>query len=115
MLPKTFAELAVFVVVLAIVFVAVCYGPPRFWDDFTGMTEALLKEKLGEPFRDDRQRGMGNANDFTLGWYQGFGIGFFSEVRERCGRIARAIFEMKMKRFAGPTTAGRRAGRRNVV
>jgi hypothetical protein len=73
------------VAVLAIIFgivQLVHYGPPRFWSDFSGVTEAEARARLGEPFRDSRKDGDGNAKHFTLGWYQGFEQGFFLEFRD---------------------------------
>lgn len=75
-------RLPAILVFLAIVFGIVGllhYHPPRFWDDFSGMTEPEVRVRLGEPFRDSRKDGEGSAEHFTLGWPQGFEQGLFLE------------------------------------
>lgn len=70
------------VVILLIVGVIVLYcGPPRFWGDFTGITEATAIKRLGTPMYDSRKvppRYNGELSDefpqggsFTLGWAHG--------------------------------------------
>src|SRR5688572_14694787 len=55
-----------------VVFALVCYGPPQLWGDFTGMTEAETRHRLGEPFRDSRKEPPdANPQEYTLGWPYG--------------------------------------------
>jgi hypothetical protein len=56
------------------------YGPPRFWGNFTGMSEGEVRQRLGQPFRDSRHNN--NEREYTLGWYQGFEVGLFLEFRD---------------------------------
>ncbi len=72
-------RLVISVLLLASVVAYVRLGPPRFWKDFTGMTEAQARERLGDPFQDSRIANDGGDGIFTLGWYQGFEIGMFLE------------------------------------
>lgn len=58
------------------------YGPPRFWGDFTGMTEGEVRGHLGEPFRDSRERQGDEETEYTLGWYQGFEQGLFLKFQD---------------------------------
>lgn len=58
------------------------YGPPRFWGDFTGMTEAAVRERLGEPFRDSRHNEDEEANEYRLGWQQVFSVCLFLEFKD---------------------------------
>ncbi len=58
------------------------YGPPRFWRDFEGMSEAEVRERLGVPFRDSRGHEGNDADEYTLGWYQGFEVGLFLNFKQ---------------------------------
>lgn len=87
-----------FEVIAVVAFIAgivVCagYGHPRFWGDFTGMTEAEARTRLGQPFRDTRRDGDGDPQRYRLGWQQGLETGLFLEFengvvvsQERIGR-----------------------------
>lgn len=81
-MKKEAAELLAGVAVLAGVVLFIHYGPPRFWRDFEGMSEAEVRERLGEPFRDSRSRPGDDTDEFTLGWYQGFEVGLFLTFRD---------------------------------
>jgi len=72
--------LVLLLIIAAVLFVE--HGPPRFWGDFTGMTEADVIERLGQPFRDSRQTPEGNPEEYTLGWHQGFQQGFFLKFKK---------------------------------
>lgn len=84
-----------FFAVVAVIAALVLYGhfgPPRFWGDFTGMTEAEARAHLGEPFRDNRVDDGGDVESFRLGWRY-FETGLFLKFedgivvsQERIGR-----------------------------
>jgi hypothetical protein len=76
-LKKQTIEAAVAAVMIVGLGIYVGVGPPRFWGDFTGMSEDEVRERLGEPFRDSRHMGNDGPDEFTLGWYQGLEQGFF--------------------------------------
>jgi hypothetical protein len=73
--------LVVLVVMFGVIGLMHC-GPPRSWHDFSGMTEAEVRARLGEPFRDNRKDGTGDAKHYTLGWHQGFETGLFLEFKD---------------------------------
>ncbi len=70
---------------------AYCYGPPRFWGDFTGWSESGAVSRLGNPTYDSRneppfyihedheKHDVERRDDyvpgapFSLGWYHGVG------------------------------------------
>ena len=58
------------------------YGPPRFWGSFTGMSEAEVREKLGEPHRDGDKDGDKETSEYILKWHAGFGSGLFLTFNE---------------------------------
>ena len=72
---------AVLIVIVGIV-EFVHFGPPRFWADFTGMSEATAREKLGEPLYDSRGNKEDEPVEYTLGWYQGFEVSLFLTFRD---------------------------------
>ena len=79
---KTLGSVALVVLLIIAAVLFVHHGPPRFWGDFTGMTEAQVIERLGQPFRDSRQAPDGNPEEYTLGWSQGFEQGFFLRFKK---------------------------------
>ena len=72
---------AVVAIFLMVGYILMCYGPPRFWGDFTGVDEATVIRRLGTPIYDSRKDPptyMGELSDeyeqgtpFTLG--RGYG------------------------------------------
>ena len=58
------------------------HGSPRFWGDFTGMTEAEVRASLGEPFRDSRVDPGGDPHRYRLGWRVNRETGLFLEFEK---------------------------------
>src|SRR4051794_12494438 len=57
-----------------------CYGPPRFWGDFVGRTEAEAVQSLGQPFYDSGIQGDDKPGQpFNLFWYYGLNRGLVLE------------------------------------
>jgi hypothetical protein len=79
---KRLRDVAIVLAIIVGIVQFVHYGPPRFWGDFTGMTEAKVRQQLAEPFRDNRDNKDKDVQDFTLGWYQGFQVGLFLEFED---------------------------------
>jgi hypothetical protein len=75
-------QIAVVLAITAGIVSFVHYGPPKFWHDFKGMSEATVREKLGQPFYDNRVEKAGEVAEYTLGWHQGFEIGLFLTFRD---------------------------------
>jgi hypothetical protein len=65
----TRSDVVGFVIVWTCITLFLAFGPPWFWGDFTGMTEAEARKRLGEPFWDTRGRGGDrDGQEFKLGW-----------------------------------------------
>ncbi len=72
-------EYLVVAVVLVGVVGFVHFGPPRYWGSFIGMTNAEVRQHLGQPDFDDNDD---NDNVETLGWHQGFQVGLFLDFQD---------------------------------
>ena len=79
---KRLRELAIVLVMIVGAVLFVHYGRPRYWGDFTGRSEAEVREQLGEPFRDSRDGTDNDPAKYTLGWYQGFEVGLFLTFKD---------------------------------
>ena len=79
---KKLRDLAIVLMILVGAVLFVHFGPPRFWGNFSGRTEAEVRERLGEPFRDSRDDIDNETKEYTLGWYQGFEVGLFLKFKE---------------------------------
>jgi hypothetical protein len=75
-------NVAIVLLIMIAIVLFIHYGPPRFWGDFTGMSEAACREKLGQPFRDSRVDEDKQAQEFTIGWYQGCQVGLFLTFKD---------------------------------
>ena len=67
------------------------YGPPRFWHDFTGRTEAEVVARLGRADRDDRRAGSGDGRHHTLAWHQGMGVFLILEFQDGAVKSQRRL------------------------